>query len=168
MRTPPVEAIEAVFPLIIWRKEFREGSGGAGRYRGGVGQVLEYGCADDAPFSVAAMFDRTWRAPEGRHGGKDGLSGIVRLASGAPLKSKGRQTVPHGERLIMELPGGGGYGAPHDREPALVREDVLDGIISADAARDDYGVILDDRLEIDQARTSVCRAARRESAEGDA
>ncbi len=159
VRTPPVEAIEAVFPLIVWRKEFRENSGGAGCHRGGLGQVLEYGCADGAPFSVAAMFDRTWRAPEGRHGGRDGAVGIVRLASGAPLKSKGRQSIPHDDRLVLELPGGGGYGDPFERDAEQVRQDVLDGLVSIDAALRDYGVVLTDDLQIDAAATAALRSA---------
>ena len=158
VRTPPVEAVEASYPLIVWRKEIRQGSGGAGLHRGGLGQILEIGGANDRPFSVAAMFDRTWRAPEGRHGGLDGNAGIVRLKSGIPMKSKGRQTVQHGERLVLELPGGGGYGSPLERDPALVQEDVIDEIISTEAARSDYGVALTDSLELDMAATGRLRA----------
>ena len=160
VKTPPVEAIEAAFPLLIWRKEFREGSGGAGFHRGGLGQVLEIGGADGAPFSVAAMFDRTWRAPEGRHGGLDGAPGIVRTSLGAKLKSKGRQSVGYGERLILELPGGGGYGPPLERDPDRVREDVVDGLVSHRAARSDYGVVLTDSLEVDQDATRQLRERR--------
>ncbi len=145
VRTPPVEAIEADYPLIIWRKEFREGSGGAGQYRGGLGQVLEFGCENGAPFSVAAMFDRTWHRPKGRHGGHDGAIGIVRLDSGERLKSKGRQTVPYSKRLVLEMPGGGGFGDPICRDPERVRQDVLDGLITVEDALRDYEVaILED------------------------
>ena len=62
------EAVETSFPLIVWRKEYRERSAGPGRWRGGYGQVIEIGGEDGTPFNVAAMFDRTWRAPEGRFG----------------------------------------------------------------------------------------------------
>ena len=158
VRTPPVEAIEADYPLIIWRKEFREGSSGAGRYRGGLGQVLEFGCENDAPFSIAAMFDRTWEAPKGRHGGQDGAAGIVRLSSGTRLKSKGRQTVPYSEHLVLELPGGGGFGFPADREPERVRDDVLDGLVTVETACEEYGVILRSDLSIDIAATTAKRA----------
>ena len=157
VRTPPVEAVESAFPLIVWRKEFREGSGGAGRNRGGLGQILEIGGADGAPFSVAAMFDRTWRAAEGRHGGMDGAAGAVRLDDGNTLKSKGRQTVGYGRRLLLELPGGGGYGSPTDREPARVREDVLDGLITVRSARDDYKVAIDKDGHVDIAKTCELR-----------
>ncbi|MCY4541873.1 MAG: hydantoinase B/oxoprolinase family protein [Rhodobacteraceae bacterium] len=157
VRTPPVEAVEATFPVIIWRKEFREDSGGAGLHRGGLGQVLEIGGASDAPFSVAAMFDRTWRAAEGRHGGLDGKAGIVRTASGRVLKSKGRQTIGHGERLVLEMPGGGGYGPPMQRQPETVREDVLDGLVAVESARRDYGVEFNSEGEVDLAATEELR-----------
>lgn len=157
VRTPPVEAVEASFPLVVWRKEFREGSGGPGRHRGGLGQVLEIGGAEDAPFSVAAMFDRTWRSPEGRHGGMDGEAGVARTASGETLKSKGRQTVGYGDRLVLELPGGGGYGPPRERDSELVLQDFVDGLISERSAREDYLVAFDGRGQIDREETRRLR-----------
>jgi N-methylhydantoinase B len=145
------------FPLIIWRKEFRDGSCGAGRYRGGLGQVLEFGCEDNAPFSIAAMFDRTWQAPKGRHGGHDCAVGVVRLESGALLKSKGRQTIPYNEHLVLEMPGGGGFGDPLVREPERILDDVLDGLITAKAAFEDYGVVLKDNMAVDHDATDAQR-----------
>ena len=62
------------------------------------------------------------------------------LGSGRDLRAKGRQPVPKGERLILEMPGGGGYGDPKAREPERVREDVRNGLVSAEAAERDYGV----------------------------
>ena len=158
VRTAPVEAVEASFPLVVWRKEFREDSGGKGRYRGGLGQILELGGAGETPFTVAAMFDRTWRAPEGRQGGGQGSAGIARSSSGRRLKSKGRQSIGFRERLILELPGGGGYGPPELRPPAMVREDVLDGLVSAASAEADYGVVLTEKLEINEPATARLRA----------
>ena len=143
VRTPPVEAVETCFPLVIWRKELRERSGGAGKFRGGLGQTIEIGGEAGTPFSVAAMFDRTWNAPRGRFGGMDGAKGEVRLKSGKELESKGRQSVPYGDRLILELPGGGGYGDPRDRDRQAVVDDVLDGLITAEDAESDYGIDVD-------------------------
>ena len=159
VRTPPVEAVETSFPLLVWRKEYREGSGGAGRHRGGFGQVIEVGGEEGTPFSVAAMFDRTWRAPEGRFGGCDGAAGEVRLKSGARLKSKGRQSVPYGDRLVLALPGGGGYGDPRERDPELVAADVGDGLITREDARRDYAVVLRTDGSIDWSATEVLRGA---------
>jgi N-methylhydantoinase B len=78
---------------------------------------------------------------------------------GQRLKAKGRQAVPAGERLVMAMPGGGGYGAAFERDPGRVREDVIDGLVSRDAALRDYGVALTDTLEVDVAATTRARAA---------
>lgn len=143
VRTPPVEAVETCFPLVIWRKELRERSGGAGKFRGGLGQTIEIGGEAGTPFSVAAMFDRTWNAPRGRFGGMDGAKGEVRLKSGPELESKGRQSIPYGDRLILELPGGGGYGDPRDRDRQSIVDDVRDGLITVEDAKRDYGIDVD-------------------------
>ncbi|HET6182085.1 MAG TPA: hydantoinase B/oxoprolinase family protein [Acetobacteraceae bacterium] len=130
VRTMPVEATENVAPVIFWRKELRPNSGGAGRTRGGMGQVIEIGARDDLSFAVNAIFDRVAHAPKGRAGGKDGAPGVVRLKSGAVLRTKGYQVIPDGDRLILELPGGGGMGDPAERDPALVERDVRDGLVT--------------------------------------
>jgi N-methylhydantoinase B len=158
VRTSPVEAIEAEYPLVVWRKEYRDGSGGAGRLRGGLGQIIEIGLENDAPFSIAAMFDRTQKAPQGRYGGLDGALGVVSLKSGQRLKSKGRQSVPPGDRLVLMLPGGGGYGQPTERAPELVADDVRDGLIDKEAALSDYQVVLDSSGDPDLVATLSRRA----------
>jgi N-methylhydantoinase B len=134
VRSVPVEIVESVAPVVIWRKEYRVDSGGAGRTRGGLGQVMEIGSAQNAPFAVLAMFERIEHPARGREGGLDGAPGRVSLASGAPLRGKGQQTIPAGDRLRLELPGGGGYGDPRERDPARVRADVEDGLVSPQAA----------------------------------
>ena len=129
VRTMPVEATEAVAPIVIWRKELRPGSGGAGRMRGGLGQVMEIAGADDASFICNAIFDRVGHPPRGREGGHDGASGRVALKSGATLRPKGFHVIPAGDRLILELPGGGGFGDPALRDPAAHAQDVRDGLL---------------------------------------
>jgi len=62
------------------------------------------------------------------------------LASGQTLRGKGQQTIPSGERLRLELPGGGGFGDPRERDPEQVKADVRDGLVSPDAAQKAYGV----------------------------
>jgi len=116
-----VEATEQAGPIVVWRKEFREGSGGAGRQRGGLGQVIEIAASEGHEFHFNAMFDRVDHAARGRNGGKDGTPGRVSLDDGTPMRAKGRQGVPPARRLVLELPGGGGFGAPDDR-PADERE----------------------------------------------
>ena len=81
------------------------------------------------------------------------------LRSGRPIRPKGRQTVPPRDAIQLGLPGGGGFGDPRQRDPKLVRDDVLDGLITADEARSDYGVVIDTRGEIDLAETARLRSA---------
>jgi len=141
VRTMPVEATENVAPVIFWRKELRPDSAGAGRTRGGFGQVMEIGTKGDAEFACNAIFDRVANPPRGRFGGGDGAAGEVRLddVNGTPLRTKGFQVIPKGRRLVLRLPGGGGMGDARERDPALVRRDVEDGLVSEAEARRLYG-----------------------------
>ena len=130
VRTMSVEATEQVGPIVVWRKEIRSGSGGAGRFRGGLGQTIEIGPAEGYLFEFSAMFDRVDNPARGRAGGQDGAPGAVRLDDGTPFGSKGKQTVPAGRRLILELPGGGGFGDPAERDPAAAANDLAQGYVS--------------------------------------
>jgi N-methylhydantoinase B len=160
VRNTPVEINEAIAPIVVWKKEYREDSGGPGRFRGGLGQVMEIENRERAPFAISSMFDRVKHPARGRQGGAPGVRGEMYLAHGGQrLKAKGRQAVPAGERLVMAMPGGGGYGAAFERDPGRVREDVIDGLVSRDAALRDYGVALTDTLEVDVAATTRARAA---------
>jgi N-methylhydantoinase B len=135
----PVEIAETQTPLLFWRKELREGSGGAGKTRGGLGQVLEIESACNKPFQVLASFDRISFAARGHEGGDDGSAGFIGLKSGKKMKGKGAQEVEAGERLILMTPGGAGRGDPQSRAQEDVARDVRDGLISVDAARSIYG-----------------------------
>jgi N-methylhydantoinase B len=127
VRTMSAEATEQVGPMVIWRKEIREGSGGAGRQRGGLGQVIEIGATDGYQLQFSAMFDRIDHPARGRAGGGDGAPGRVVLDDGTPFKSKGKQLIPPDRRLIMELPGGGGFGDPGARDAEADRNDDAQG-----------------------------------------
>jgi N-methylhydantoinase B len=142
VRTMPVEATENVAPVIFWKKELRPDSAGAGKTRGGFGQIMEIGAKSDAEFAVNAIFDRVANPPKGRDGGGQGAGGWVGLndPNGTVLRTKGFQVIPKGRRLLLKLPGGGGMGDPKARDPELVKRDVADGLITAHAARDVYGV----------------------------
>jgi N-methylhydantoinase B len=157
VRTIPVEATESVAPVLFRRREFREGSGGAGRYRGGLGQVIELGGADGNPIALLCNFERINNPARGRDGGGLGAPGGVALASGKPIRSKGRQTVPGGDLIRLELPGGGGFGHPADRHPEQVAADVADGLISAETATHDYRVALRPDGAVDAAATARLR-----------
>ncbi|PHK93662.1 5-oxoprolinase [Pseudoroseomonas rhizosphaerae] len=131
VRTMPVEATENVAPVVFWKKELRPDSAGAGRTRGGFGQIMEIGTKGEAEFAVNAIFDRVANAPRGRDGGGDGAPGWVGLDDGTPLRTKGYQVVPKGRRLLLKLPGGGGMGDPAERDPGLVERDIADGLVTA-------------------------------------
>ena len=108
--TMPVEATENVGPVIVWRKELRTDSGGAGRRRGGLGQHMEVGAAPGHECHFSAMLDRVDHPARGRRGGADGAPTVIGRDDGAPMRGKGRQFVPHGARVVMAFPGGAGYG----------------------------------------------------------
>jgi N-methylhydantoinase B len=160
VRTIPVEATESVAPIVFYRREFRDGSGGPGQFRGGLGQVIELGGAGATPLALLCNFERVHHPARGRRGGQPGAAGVVTLRSGRPIRPKGRQTVPPRDAICLQLPGGGGFGNPRARESGRVREDVLDGLITADAARRDYGVAIGADGEIDVAETERIRASK--------
>jgi N-methylhydantoinase B len=135
VRGTPVEIAESITPLIFWRKEYRQDSGGAGRTRGGLGQVIEIASAIGSPFELLAAFDRIDHPPRGRDGGRDGAAGYVGLTSGKPLKGKGFQLVRADDRLLILTPGGGGMGPPEARDPDKVAADMLDDLVSTETAQ---------------------------------
>ena len=137
--TMSVEATERVGPITVWRKDLREGSGGAGARRGGLGQTIEIEPRAGYDIYFNAMFDRVENPARGREGGSNGAAGKVELATGQKLKSKGRQLVKNGQRLKLSLPGGGGYGSPEKRKPEDIAEDLRAGFISLHQAKTDYG-----------------------------
>ena len=154
-----VEITEAMTPLVFWRKELRVDSGGAGEHRGGLGQIVEVGSREPAPFALFARFQRVDFPAGGRRGGFDGAAGAVALASGARLGSRGAQTIPAGDRLVVEMPGGGGLGRPEQRPPEQVARDVAYGYVSWEAARDVYRVRIAPDGSVDVAGTTALRAA---------
>jgi N-methylhydantoinase B len=161
VRNVPIEVTEAMSPLLVRRKEYRTDSGGAGKYRGGLGQVMEVVTLDDAAFAISANYDRVLYPPRGRNGGGNGMAGTLSLGSGATLKSKGQQTIAKHESVIIAMPGGGGLGDPLDRDPKSVAADVHLGLVSHGAASRDYGVVLRDDHTIDHDATTAARRSRR-------
>ena len=138
----PIEILEAMSPIVVWRKELIEDSGGVGRVRGGLGQILEISITEPEAFAMsAATFDRVLFPARGRDGGGPGALGVFELASGHRFEGKKRHTVPAGERLVLKLPGGGGFGDPRKRDREKVAEDVRLGLVSIEAAERDYGAV---------------------------
>lgn len=138
--TMPVEATENIGPIIIWRKELRADSGGAGRHRGGLGQYMDVGAREGHEFNISAMFDRVHHPARGRRGGGDGAPTKIGQDDGTPMQGKGRQFVPHGRVVQLAFPGGAGYGPVAERDRDAIRRDLAGGYISVDTARDEYGL----------------------------
>ncbi|MEN8875438.1 MAG: hydantoinase B/oxoprolinase family protein, partial [Pacificibacter sp.] len=138
--TMSVEATEHVGPITVWRKDLREGSGGAGAFRGGLGQNIEIEPREGYDFYFNAMFDRVENPARGREGGHAGAKGQVELSDGTKMRSKGRQLVKNGQRLKLSLPGGGGYGAPSARDKTEVAQDLAAGFITEEQATGVYGL----------------------------
>ncbi|MFO7805570.1 MAG: hydantoinase B/oxoprolinase family protein [Paracoccaceae bacterium] len=138
--TMPVEATEHAGPVIIWRKELRPDSGGAGKQRGGLGQYMTVGAREGHEFDFQAMLDRVDHPAQGRHGGQSGGATQIGQDDGTAMRGKGKQFVPHGRSVEMAFPGGAGYGDPARRDRSAVKRDLARGYISEEIARDTYGL----------------------------
>ena len=105
----PVEILEAAIPIVFDRRELRRGSGGNGRMRGGDGQVIGFHMRTDRPWLLNAVPSRLDRGPEGLDGGEDGAAGRF-LVNGAPVSEGKKMAMGAGDVVLLETPGGGGYG----------------------------------------------------------
>ena len=160
----PAEAIEAVSPVLMLKRELRPDSGGAGRFRGGLGQEMVLRMDTDTAVLHSCMYDRTRSPARGFLGGGSGAVGEVILSDGSRPHPKGKYELQPGQTVTLRLPGGGGYFSPQTRDPDLVMHDVRQGRVSLEAARDEYGVVVDNRnWKIDRAATEALRKARGES-----
>ncbi len=162
-RNNPIEDIESHLPLRVLRYELREDACGAGKWRGGLGSIREFEYLSEGGGSVEG--DGHGQRPWGFLGGAPGHPAALILERAGGGSEHLPSNVPHmavhaGDRFLCLGPAGGGFGNPLERDPARVRDDVLDGLISAETAWRDYGVTLgpDDRL--DQAATERERRAR--------
>jgi len=130
VRGTPVEIVEEATPLVFWRRQLREGSGGAGKFRGGLGQAMEIGTRDGHPFTLYAAFDRIEHPARGRAGGQSGAAGELRRSDGKRLSGKGAHRIEPQQRLIVRTPGGGGYGDPSQRSTVARVSDQARGYAS--------------------------------------
>ena len=135
----PVEVAEVAAPLIYHAKEFAPDTGGAGQFRGGLGQRIQVGSSlnEDMHMSAAA-FERLTTGPAGRQGGQDGAAGCVQISDGTRVTDKGMYKIPAGEQLILQTPGGGGFGDPTERDPTALAQDISYGLVSDQAAKTHY------------------------------
>jgi N-methylhydantoinase B len=169
----PAEVIESLSPVVMKRRELRPNSGGAGTWRGGLGQLTEFVRRGEGRWSVSSIADRTKYPAPGLLGGQAGAAGEVALGDGTRLHAKSLVDLGAGDTVHVNLPGGGGYGDPLQRDVQRVLWDVIEGYITPKEAEQKYGVEvrytgkreelvkLPDHWEIDPLRTAELREARR-------
>jgi N-methylhydantoinase B len=135
-----VEVIESLAPVRFTRRELRCDSGGAGRTRGGLGQTMEFGLVTDRPFFFSGLYERIGHPAPGLHGGHEGAPGRLGSSNGVRVPAKETVSMPADTVVTLELPGGGGFGDPKERDRAAVAADLEEGYISGEAAREVYGL----------------------------
>jgi N-methylhydantoinase B len=165
----PAEVIESLSPVVLKRRELRADSGGPGTWRGGLGQLTEFARRGDSRWSVSSIADRTVYAAPGLQSGGSGALGEV-IVDGKKLHAKALKDLDPSDIVHVNLPGGGGYGDPHKRDPEKVLSDVIEGYVTPEQAEKNYGVSVryrgraDDLVKlpadwfIDQKRTQELRA----------
>jgi N-methylhydantoinase B len=121
--------IETLSPLIIDRKGLHEGSGGDGRFRGGLGQVIAFRVKTREPYVCSVLCDRTRIAAQGFFGGGSGAPGQVLINGRPPANPKAEQTLGPDDVVEVRLPGGGGYGLPAERARELRERDLVEGYV---------------------------------------
>jgi len=168
----PAEVIESLSPVVLKRRELRADSGGAGTWRGGLGQLTEFARRGEGKWSVSSIADRTEYAAPGLLGGQAGAAGEVSLEDGARLHAKALMDLDAGDVVHVDLPGGGGYGDPLQRDVERVRWDVIEGYVTPEDAEKKYGVAVaytgksEDLVKlpvmwvVDRARTDKLRSGR--------
>jgi N-methylhydantoinase B len=163
----PAEASEVKSPLVIEEHSLVQDSGGAGRYRGGLG--IRRAVRMQTPANFTTRIERTQCAPWGLQGGLDARPNriYVRRADGTidgPANGKvDLLQLNAGDTYVLESGGGGGFGDPLDRPIEKVVEDIRLGYITPEAAARDYGVLVDGSLELNQAATDTARDDMRRS-----
>ncbi len=138
----PVEIWESQCPVMILNKELLADSAGAGRHRGGPGQVMTFRNTGDVTINARVRPDKIFCAPPGLDGGQPGKTGEVRF-NGEVITQFPILPFAPGDEIELRMPGGAGFGASDQRELAAIRRDVDAGIVTLDGARRDYGVTLD-------------------------
>jgi len=160
---PPVEILEARYPVMFTQWALRPDSGGAGAHRGGLGAVYEIELLETQA-DVSFFGERSRAAPKGIAGGADALANrFVYREDGQdrtpPMGSKLiGLSIAQGERVRLETPGGGGHGDAYGRDVDAVGEDVRLDYVSVEAAADAYGVVVDTYGHVDTDKTAALRA----------
>ena len=130
----PVEVAERNAPIFFHWKRMRSGSGGAGKHRGGLGQDVLFESESTRPIVLSFMAERTRFAAPGLAGGRAGGIGDVRI-NGKKIDHRRQWVLERGDRVLVSTPGGGGYGAPSQRDPAARRRDRALGYVAGAKGR---------------------------------
>ncbi|MBI4529469.1 MAG: hydantoinase B/oxoprolinase family protein [Deltaproteobacteria bacterium] len=138
----PAEVIESLSPLVMRRRQLWPDSGGAGLWRGGLGQLTEFARRGEARWSVSGIVDRTRFPAPGLLDGRPGAAGEMYLDNGFRPNPKSLVDLKPSQVVFLSTPGGGGYGNPFSRDPELVLRDVIYGYVTAEAAAREYGVLV--------------------------
>jgi N-methylhydantoinase B len=138
MATVPVEVWETLTHTTIESKRLLPDTGGPGQWRGGLGQEVILRNDTGHLITTLGMGNRTMFPARGLFGGGDGAL-RVHAIDGKPVHAKGRNELAPGQRMRIVEAGGGGFGDPKTRAPAAIAEDVAQGYVSRQAARDIYG-----------------------------
>ncbi len=156
VRNGAIEAIELKCPLMIEKRGFRTDSGGAGKYRGGLGIELQVRNFVEGRWNLNKPY-RQGLASWGLWGGKQGTIGdsLMRKPGDNDFRETygHRYLVPADTQVLVRRPGGGGWGEALDRDAAAVRWDVIEELVSRDQAKAKYGVVLKDDLTLDAVAT---------------
>ncbi|MSQ70702.1 MAG: hydantoinase B/oxoprolinase family protein [Betaproteobacteria bacterium] len=155
----PIETVEALYPVMVEKYEWRADSAGAGRHRGGLG--LDKTMRVLAPCTFNMAFERSKCPPWGLNGGLPGATGSGEVESADGRREtvhKARRQVNAGDRIHIHTGAGGGFGPPLERDPEAVRMDVFRGYVSREKAESIYGVIVTAAGELDVAATAKRRA----------
>jgi N-methylhydantoinase B len=135
----PAEIIEALTPLVVRQRSLRPDSGGAGENRGGLGQIMEIEVRTERPYLFSGLYERCAHPAPGLDGGQAGATGAVATSNGETVEPKISRMLPPDTVVTLHIPGGGGFGDPARRSGEAIREDIADGYVTPDGARNDYG-----------------------------
>jgi N-methylhydantoinase B len=135
----PIEVLENSIPVLVTRKRFLPDSGGPGKWRGGLGQEMEIKITADSPCTLAFLSERIKFPARGMRGGKPGRPGLMQL-NNKWIHPKTNVRVQPGDVLTLNTPGGGGFWDPRERDRELVKKDLLNGLVSGEKLREEYGI----------------------------
>ena len=158
----PVEILESDTPLIVEKRELLTDSGGPGKMKGGLGRRVVFRVPDDdyaplGPVNLGIQSGRYHYPAEGLFDGRPGSKAQF-LVNGRPGDPYGLSQIGPGDVIIMDAAGGGGYGVPLERDPEIVGRDVIEGYVSLERAREDYGVVINPKtMKVDRGATETLR-----------